>query len=455
MPLPETPRPQSSQPFTIFPMPTTLQQAPPAGATPVTTAPSPAPAGAPAWFLRRREAAWDHYLSLPAPVRTDEKWRFSTIAQPDLDGYLPAPAPAGDAPEPSHALAAYAARLVFHNGRLIRGEGTGTTNGLTVLPLEDALRQCPELIQDHFMARETPLGSEKFAALHEANAGTGVVVHVARNCVPGAPVEIVHFIDGEYTALFPHTLMIADSGAEVTVLEHWISNDDLPAFVIGVNDLVAGPGARLKYAGFQRLNQQSKAILINATSAARDADAKSFLLNTGGKWIRTESVSHVTGEGANVNLLSASVPGDGQEFDQRTYQVHKAEHTTSDLLYKNALFDKSRTIFSGLIIVGEGAHFTDAYQTCRNLLMHPAAEANSLPGLEIKADQVKCSHGATSGPIDREELFYLLARGIPEKQARKLVTAGFLEEVVERFGHEAVRLLADEIIDEKFATIGA
>lgn len=436
-------------------MTSTLQQAPATGALPVTTAPSPAPAGAPDWFLQRRAAAWDRYLSLPSPARTDEKWRFSNVQQPDLTSFIHPLDQSATAPVPSHALAEYAARLVFHNGRLVSSEGTGTTSGLTVLPLDEALRHCPELIQDHFMARETPLGSEKFAALHEANAGTGVVVHAARNCVPGAPVEIVHFIDGGHTALFPHTLMIAESGAEVTVLEHWISNDDLPAFVVGVNDLVAGPGARLKYAGFQRLNLQSKAILINATSAARDADAKSFLLNTGGQWIRTESVSHVTGEGANVNLLSASVPGDGQEFDQRTYQVHKAEHTTSDLLYKNALFDKSRTIFSGLIIVGEGAHFTDAYQTCRNLLMHPSAEANSLPGLEINADQVKCSHGSTSGPINPEELFYLLARGIPDKQARKLVTAGFLEEVVERFGHEAVRILADEIIDEKFATIGA
>jgi Fe-S cluster assembly protein SufD len=283
----------------------------------------------------------------------------------------------------------------------------------------------------------------------------GVFVHAARNCVPGAPVEIIHFIDGPMSAHFPHTLMVAEAGADVVVLEHWISTNDDAAFVIGVNDLVASGGGRLKYAGFQQLNLSSKGIFINATTAARDSDARSFILNTGGKWVRTESVSHVTGEGANVNLLSASIPGEGQEFDQRTYQFHKAQHTTSDLLYKNALFDKSRTIFSGLIIVGEGAHHTDAYQTCRNLLMNPEVEANSLPGLEINADQVKCSHGSTSGQIEREELFYLLARGIPEKAARKLITGGFLEEVFERFGHEAVRILADEIMEEKFRQLGA
>jgi Fe-S cluster assembly protein SufD len=422
---------------------------------PVLASQAPAPEGAPTWFLQRRQAAWDRFLATPAPVRTDEKWRFSSVKQPELAGYGTAPEPVEVIEAPSHALEAHAARLVFHNGRLVSSEGTGSRDGLTVLPLEDALRECPDLLEPHFMAGETPLGSEKFAALHEANVTAGVFVHAARNCVPGAPVDIIHFIDGPMSAHFRHTLMVAEAGADVVVLEHWISTNDDAAFVIGVNDLVASGGGRLKYAGFQQLNLSSKGIFINATTAARDSDARSFILNTGGKWVRTESVSHVTGEGANVNLLSASIPGEGQEFDQRTYQFHKAQHTTSDLLYKNALFDKSRTIFSGLIIVGEGAHHTDAYQTCRNLLMNPEAEANSLPGLEINADQVKCSHGSTSGQIEREELFYLLARGIPEKAARKLITGGFLEEVFERFGHEAVRILADEIMEEKFRQLGA
>lgn len=433
----------------------TLLQVAPARMNSVLDTQATAPAGAPAWFLQRRQAAWDRFLATPAPARGDEKWRFSSVKQPDLTGFVSAQPSTVPAPAISHSLPTHAALLVFHNGRLVRAEGTGTHEGLTVLALEEALRVCPDLLQPHFMASATPLGSEKFAALHEANVTAGVFLHAAPNCVPRAPVEIVHLIDGPMSAHFPHTLMVADAGAEVVVLEHWISTNDDPAFVIGVNDLVAAPGGRLKYAGFQRLNQQSKAILINATSAARDADARSLVLNSGGKWVRTESVSHVTGEGANVNLLSASIPGEGQEFDQRTYQFHKAQHTTSDLLYKNALFDKSRTIFSGLIIVGEGAHHTDAYQTCRNLLMSPDAEANSLPGLEINADQVKCSHGSTSGQIDQDELFYLLARGIPERLARKLITGGFLEEVFERFGHDAVRQVAEEVVEEKFCQLGA
>lgn len=433
----------------------TLLQDPPARMNPVLVSPAPAPVGAPAWFLQRRQAAWERFLATPSPARSDEKWRFSSVKQPDLAGYTNAPKPATPPALVTHALEARAARVVFHNGHLVSHEQACANTGLTVLPLDQALRQCPELLQPHFMASETPLGSEKFAALHEAHVTAGVFVHAARNCTPSAPVEIIHFIDGPMSAHFPHTLMVAESGADVVVLEHWICTNDDPTFVIAVNDLAAAAGGKLKYAGFQRLNPASKGIFINATTAARDADARSLILNAGGKWVRTESVSHVTGEGANVNLLSASIPGAGQEFDQRTYQVHKARHTTSDLLYKNALFGKSRTIFSGLIIVAEGAHHTDAYQTCRNLLMNAEAEANSLPGLEINADQVKCSHGSTTGQIEREELFYLLARGIPEKLARKLITAGFLEEVFERFGHEAVRTLADQVIEEKFQQLGA
>ena len=140
----------------------------------------------------------------------------------------------------------------------------------------------------------------------------------------------------------------------------------------------------------------------------------------GAAFSRSESVSDLVGQGARSDMLSVSLPIGEQIVDQRTLQRHKAPHATSDLLYKNALYGQSRSIFSGLIIVDEGAHYTDAYQTCRNLLNSNEAEATSLPGLEINADQVKCSHGATSGPISDEELFYLKARGISDSESRKL-----------------------------------
>jgi Fe-S cluster assembly protein SufD len=155
-------------------------------------------------------------------------------------------------------------------------------------------------------------------------------------------------------------------------------------------------------------------------------------MNFGGKYSRLESVSRMIGTGARSDMLAVSIATGDQEFDQRTLQDHLKPNTTSDLLYKNSLNDRARSIFSGLIKVERGAHGTDAYQKVRNLLLSDEAEANSLPGLEILADNVRCTHGATSGQVAPEELFYLKSRGIPENTAKGLVVRGFLNEVVNR-----------------------
>jgi len=193
---------------------------------------------------------------------------------------------------------------------------------------------------------------------------------------------------------------------------------------------------------------------LSSTSAGKDSQVKNFQLQLGADFSRSESVSDLVGAGARSDMLSVSMPLGTQVVDQRTLQKHKAPHATSDLLYKNALYDQTRTVFSGLIIVDEGAHYTDAYQTNRNLINSAEAEANSMPGLEINADQVKCSHGATSAPVSDEELFYLKARGIPDGEARKLIVLGFIEDTVTRIGHEAVEAMVCERIEEKFARVG-
>src|SRR5947209_20215275 len=164
---------------------------------------------------------------------------------------------------------------------------------------------------------------------------------------------------------------------------------------------------------------------MNTTTVDQDASALSLNLHLGAKYSRFESLSKLTGEGARSDLLAVCVADNAQEFDTRTLQDHASPHTTSDLLYKNALTDSARTTFGGLIRVEPHAHFTDAYQTVRNLLLSDDAEANSMPGLEILADNVKCSHGATSGQLHEDELFYLLARGIPKRHAQQLLVTGF------------------------------
>ena len=159
---------------------------------------------------------------------------------------------------------------------------------------------------------------------------------------------------------------------------------------------------------------------------------KNLAVNIGAERARFENQTRIEGTGADVKMYSLTVAEESQEFDQRTFQTHNAGNAVSDLLYKNALLDKSRTIFSGLIKVAEGAQQTDAYQTNRNLLLDPTAEANALPGLEILANDVKCSHGATTGNVDRRELFYMMQRGIAKRDAMKLMVFGFFEEVIEQ-----------------------
>src|SRR5207237_48514 len=163
-----------------------------------------------------------------------------------------------------------------------------------------------------------------------------------------------------------------------------------------------------------------------------------------------ESLSRLIGEGGRSDLLAVAVAKHQQEFDARTLQDHISPHTASDLLYKNALDDRARSTFGGLIRVEPHAHFTDAYQKVRNLLLSDDSEANSMPGLEILADNVRCTHGATSGQIEPDELFYLRTRGIPVPAAQRLIVGGFLNEVIRRLDHEAIAEELNRLIEEKF-----
>jgi Fe-S cluster assembly protein SufD len=188
---------------------------------------------------------------------------------------------------------------------------------------------------------------------------------------------------------------------------------------------------------------------VNNTVVARDAAAIALVLNLGGQMMRSEAVSHLRGPGGRSDMLSISAVEGTQICDQRTLQIHEAPNTASDLLYKNSLNDTARTIFTGLIRVDPGAHKTDAYQKVRNLLLSDEAEANSAPGLEIEADDVRCTHGATSGQVEVEELFYLLSRGIPLREAQRLVVFGFLNEVLDRLPDEALREMLRERLHGK------
>jgi Fe-S cluster assembly protein SufD len=265
-----------------------------------------------------------------------------------------------------------------------------------------------------------------------------------------------HWVAGEHSVIFPHTLVVTGKSAKIRVVEMIRSADEVqPNLCVAYNDLNAGANSKLDYVVIQACNEVSRVIQVNETTTSRDAAAMGFILNTGASWARNESVSCLAGSGSRSDMLSVSIPANEQEYDQRTFQHHASEGAYSDLLYKNSLYDHARTIFSGLIFVDENAHHTDAYQTCRNLLMSDTSEANSMPGLEINADQVKCSHGSTSSQISDEEIFYLRARGIDPVNARQLIARGFSVDVVERLKCDEVEALVLKFVDEKFARIAA
>jgi Fe-S cluster assembly protein SufD len=413
----------------------------------------------PPWFREQQRAAWAKFESLPYPNRKDQPWRFSNVNALDFSSYgVGAPLSQDQRTEildRSTGLDEVSGRLIFADDQLLRRDPLPQkllASGVLLKPLEHAIIEHEDLFRRHFMAQPAALGSAKFAALHETFVTSGTFIYVPRGVEVELPIEIFHWLHGENAAVFPHTLLIADELSKVTVIEHFRSaHSERAGLACGVNDLVVGRGAKVNYICAQNWNEKTLAIQINATTVEREASALSLNIHLGSAYSRFESLSRLTGEGARSDLLAVSVAQNAQEFDARTLQDHISPHTTSDLLYKNALNDRARSTFGGLIRVEPHAHFTDAYQTVRNLLMSDDSEANSMPGLEILADNVKCSHGATSGQIGEDEMFYLLSRGIPASVAKQLLVSGFLNEAVDRLDHPAITGLIHGLIEDKFA----
>jgi Fe-S cluster assembly protein SufD len=401
---------------------------------------------APEWWVERKRAAYLRFEGLALPSRTDEGWRFSNISGVTLGGYAPAGADTG-APQAVLAVES-AAGLSFANGRLSGSTALSAelaAKGVIVSTLSEALTKNPDLLREHFMAQPQKLGSAKFAALHEAFIQDGAFIYVPRGVEVEKPIVVVHSAFGAGTAVFPHTLVIAGDNARVTVVDYFVSGDESRQFACGANDLYAGHGARISYAAAQCWSHEALSLQFNSTVVRRDARVQSLNLHLGGRQSRHESLSQLQAPGGFSEMLAVTVASGAREYDQRTLQIHQAPNTKSDLLYKNALLDKSRTIFSGLIIVDPDAQKTDAYQSNRNLMLSDDAESNSLPGLEIQANDVRCTHGATSARIDAEQEFYLKSRGIPHEAANELLIFGFFEEVLNRLEsdelHEALRTL--------------
>ncbi len=408
----------------------------------------------PAWWMERKRAAYARFARLPLPRRTDENWRFSNQAGFTLDGYaLPGPVGAEQAHHASLGVQS-AGTLVLANHRPALLEPLPDAlarQGVVFDTLQNALRTHGELVREHLLAQPARLGSEKFAALHEAFLEDGAFIFVPKGVTVGLPISVFHYAAGSGIALFPHTLVVAAENARVTVADFFRSaNPDDRQFICGGNDLYVGHGAQVTYLALQDWSREALSYQSNATVVRRDARVLSLNLHAGARQARHESFSQLQAPGAHSEMLALTLARQSQEFDQRTLQIHQAPNTSSNLLYKNALLDQAKTIFSGLINVDPDAQKTDAYQSNRNLMLSDDAEAHSLPGLEIQANDVRCSHGATSSRIPAEQEFYLQSRGIAKTQADQLLVFGFFEEVLGRIENTGLHDRLAEIIRGKF-----
>lgn len=412
----------------------------------------------PTWLAKRRAAGLDQFNNLPLPTARDEAWRFASVGKLSIDDFNPVETPATttlDAlTERSVLVTARAGRAVFVDDAPARFEGVSAeliAQGVIYLPIAEAIEQHPELMEQYFLQESTELGSKKFFGLHAATVKAGSLLYVPKGVQIANPIVNYYWTSAERAAVFPHTLIIAEDNANVSVVDLFFSETEAnEALNVSVSNIHAGAGAHVFRKIVQDWNEKTVSFQLDTIVAERDAQVKNIAVNIGAQRARFESQTRIEGAGADVKMYSLTVAEETQEFDQRTFQTHNAPNAVSDLLYKNALLDNSRTIFSGLIKVAEGAQQTDAYQTNRNLLLDPTAEANALPGLEILANDVRCSHGATTGNVDEAELFYMMQRGIPRRVAMQLMIFGFFEEVIEKIDSDELADNLRQLIHNKF-----
>jgi len=426
--------------------------------TTLETPPDTLSANEPEWLSTLRNEGKAQFGILPAPTARDERWRFASVGKLSIDGFAPAPAPTADKlaelVKRSNLVSARAGQLVYADDTQAQFEGISkalAAQGVIYLPVLEAVAQHPELMQKYFLQESTELGSEKYFGLHAQLVKAGSILYVPKGVEIEQPFVNYYWTSGERAAVFPHTLIIAEENAKASVVDIFFSEtEDNQALNVSVSNIHAASGANIFRKVVQDWNEKTVSFQLDTTVADRDTLVKNLAVNIGAERARFENQTRIEGPGADVKMYSLTVAEESQEFDQRTFQTHNAGNAVSDLLYKNALLDKARTIFSGLIKVAEGAQQTDAYQTNRNLLLDPTAEANALPGLEILANDVKCSHGATTGNVDAEELFYMMQRGIAKRDAMKLMVFGFFEEVIEKVDSDELADNLRQLIRNKF-----
>lgn len=413
-------------------------------------------------LARRRREAWERYRELPLPTRKSEEWRYTDISKLEPEALRPAVpgvARAGelsDLPAPIQAILERSReRAALHatrNGTQIyhRLDPELEERGVFLGTVSAAARERPELLEKYLYSSEVAAMEEKLWTLHVAALSNGYLLHVPRDVRIEHPVHAFRYVDEEGILLATHSLVVAEEGAEVTCIDEYLSPDlERPSLSVGGVEILGGNNATVRYVSLQRYGRGMKHFAIQHLTAGRDTVLSCFNVALGADVARCDVTSRLEGPGSESEMLALWFGDRDQHIDHHTLQHHAAPHAHSDLLYKGALTDSARSVFRGLIRVDKGAQLTDAYQTNRNLLLSETAKATSLPNLEIAADDVRCSHGATIGQVDEGQLFYLMARGLSREQAERLLVFGFFDEALNRLPAAGVQARVREAIKEK------
>ncbi len=386
----------------------------------------------PDWLRARRTAAAEQFESAGLPSPDEEIWRYSRVAELDLDDYELAPtAAAGPPPVPPAVVRLLdehpdrSATIVSVDGVLAAAE-IAPRHAATNL-VAGRLADDPDGTTALGSALEKP--TDVFAVMNLAFSTEPLLVRVPEGVVLDGPVVVVHWFTGEGRAVFPRLVVEAGPNSEARILDVY-GSDDAADLVVPVTELTLRRAARLGYVNVQQLGLRNWQIASTVSVVEADGDLESTCAGLGGEYARQRTDCHLEGRGGTGNLRAVYFGEGAQTLDFRTFQDHAAPDTTSDLLFKGALGGSSRSVYSGLIRVEKNARGTNAYQTNRNIKLSDEAWAESVPNLEILNNDVRCSHASAVGPVDEEQRFYLESRGVPRPVAERLIVTGFFDEVL-------------------------
>ena len=406
----------------------------------------------PSWLRELRESAAICFSQIGFPTRRDEEWRFTNVSPIVETPFTLADKAQSEMTRDGLTSYTYVGmsgtQLVFVNGHFASELSSASfPSGVVVSSLAAAMASEPQLIEAN-LGRSAEFTSQSFVALNTAALEDGAFVHIKRGAIVEEPIHLlfVSTPNGGPTVSHPRTLIIAEENSQATIVESYSGTVDQVYFTNAVTEVVAAENAVLDHYKVQRESRKAFHIATMQLSLARSANFSSHSIALGGLLVRNEANAYLGGEGIECTLNGVYVGNDHQVIDNHTAIDHAMPHCNSHEVYKGILDGHSRGVFNGKIFVRQDAQKTDAKQTNQTLLLSPTAQIDTKPQLEIFADDVKCTHGATIGQLSDDALFYLRARGIPQEQARALLTYAFASDIVSRIKIEAIRAQLDQVL---------